>query len=68
MADFAFSTNNVNISQNSQDSDTNRMYMANAYIAAKALARAVPYLVFEKFGQGYPLPSKSTRTIKFRRF
>ena len=68
MADFAFSTNNVNISQNSQSSDTNRMYMANAYIAAKALARAVPYLVFEKFGQGYPLPSKSTRTIKFRRF
>jgi len=68
MADFQFSTNNVNISQKAQNDSTGRMYMANAYIAAKALARALPYLVFEKFGQGYPLPSKSTRSIKFRRF
>lgn len=68
MADFQFSTNNVNISQKAQSDSTGRMYMANAYIAAKALARALPYLVFEKFGQGYPLPSKSTRSIKFRRF
>lgn len=68
MADFQFSANNVNISQQAQDNTTGRMYMANAYIAAKALARALPYLVFEKFGQGYPVPSKSTRTIKFRRF
>lgn len=68
MADFQFSANNVNISQKAQSDSTGRMYMANAYIAAKALARALPYLVFEKFGQGYPLPSKSTRSIKFRRF
>ena len=59
-------TVNVNISQSA--TGENKIYMANAYIAAKALARAVPYLVFEKFGQGYPLPSKSTRSIKFRRF
>ena len=43
-------------------------YMSNAYLVAKMLARALPYLVFEKFGQAYPLPTKSTKTVKFRRF
>lgn len=42
--------------------------MANAYVVAKMLIRALPYLVFEKFGQAYPLPTKSTKTAKFRRF
>lgn len=42
--------------------------MANVYVVAKMLIRALPYLVFEKFGQAYPLPTKSTKTAKFRRF
>ena len=58
----------VNISQTSQSDPTGRIYMANAYIAGKALVRALPYLIFEKFGQGYPVPTNSTRTIKFRRY
>lgn len=47
---------------------TNVSYMANAYIIGKMLTRALPYLVFEKFGQAYPIPNNSTKTIKFRRF
>lgn len=39
-----------------------------AYAVAKFLRRAVPYLVFEKFGQTYPLPNNSTKVAKFRRF
>ena len=42
--------------------------MANVYVVAKMLIRALPYLVFEKFGQAYPLPTRSTKTAKFRRF
>lgn len=42
--------------------------MANVYVIAKMLIRALPYLVFEKFGQAYPLPTRSTKTVKFRRF
>ena len=42
--------------------------MANVYVVAKMLIRALPYLVFEKFGQAYLLPTKSTKTAKFRRF
>lgn len=68
MADIIQNAAGTMISQTSQTDTTGRLYMANAYIAAKALQRALPYLVFEKFGQGYPLPNKSTRTIKFRRF
>jgi len=32
------------------------------------LTRALPLLVFEKFGQTYPLPTNSTQTAKFRRY
>jgi N4-gp56 family major capsid protein len=32
------------------------------------LKRALPLLVFEKFGQTYPLPTNSTQTAKFRRY
>ena len=39
-----------------------------AYAVAKLLMRALPLLVFEKFGQTYPLPSNSTTVAKFRRF
>lgn len=34
----------------------------------KLLKRGLPFLVLEKFGQTYPLPSKSTKTAKFRRY
>lgn len=42
--------------------------MSCAYVVAKMLIRALPYLVFEKFGQAYPLPKNSTKNVKFRRF
>jgi N4-gp56 family major capsid protein len=32
------------------------------------LKRALPLLVFEKFGQTYPMPTNSTQTAKFRRY
>jgi len=34
----------------------------------KLLKRGLPFLVLEKFGQTYPLPSKSSKTAKFRRY
>lgn len=39
-----------------------------AFAVAEMLKRALPYLVIEKFGQAYPLPSNSTKVAKFRRF
>lgn len=39
-----------------------------AFAMAKLLMRANPLLVFEKFGQVYPLPTNSTKVAKFRRF
>lgn len=39
-----------------------------AFAAAEMLRRAVPYLVFEMFGQAYPLPTNSTKLVKFRRY
>ncbi|WP_418131465.1 N4-gp56 family major capsid protein [Variovorax sp. 278MFTsu5.1] len=36
--------------------------------AAELLTRAIPYLIFEKFGQTKPLPSNSTSTMIFRRY
>lgn len=39
-----------------------------AYAAKEFLARALPYLVLEKFGQSKPLPSNSTKVIVFRRY
>lgn len=39
-----------------------------AFAAKELLKRAFPFLQFEKFGQSRPLPSKSTKVIKFRRF
>lgn len=52
----------------SSSTDGTLSTMANVYVVAKMLIRALPYLVFEKFGQAYPLPTKSTKTAKFRRF
>jgi len=39
-----------------------------AYAATRLLERAIPHMVLEKFGQSRPLPSKSSDTIKFRRY
>lgn len=39
-----------------------------AYSVVRMLDRAMPLLVFEKFGQTYPLPTNSTQTAKFRRY
>lgn len=39
-----------------------------AWAVVRMLKRALPLLVFEKFGQVYPLPTNSTQTAKFRRY
>lgn len=39
-----------------------------AWAVVRMLKRAMPLLVFEKFGQVYPLPTNSTQTAKFRRY
>lgn len=39
-----------------------------AWAVVRMLKRALPLLVFEKFGQVYPMPTNSTQTAKFRRY
>jgi N4-gp56 family major capsid protein len=39
-----------------------------AWATVRMLKRALPLLVFEKFGQTYPLPTNSTQVAKFRRY
>ena len=39
-----------------------------AYAVTELLKRGMPYLVIEKFGQTYPLLTKSTKVAKFRRY
>lgn len=39
-----------------------------AYMVKDLLTRAMPTLIFERFGQAHPIPEKSTKTIKFRRY
>lgn len=39
-----------------------------AYASKDLLERALPYLIFEKFGQAKPLPKKSSKTQIFRRY
>jgi N4-gp56 family major capsid protein len=39
-----------------------------AYAEKELLKRGLPYLVLEKFGQSKPLPERSSRVIKFRRY
>ena len=39
-----------------------------AYAVSQLLKRGMPYLVIEKFGQTYPLPTNSTKVAKFRRY
>lgn len=38
------------------------------YAQKEFLRRAIPYLVLEKFGQGKPVPSNSSKVTKFRRY
>lgn len=38
------------------------------YVTKELLARAMPYLVLEKFGQAKPLPGNSTQSMVFRRY
>ena len=38
------------------------------YAQKEFLRRAIPYLVLEKFGQGKPIPSNSSKVTKFRRY
>lgn len=39
-----------------------------AYMVKDLLKRGIPYLVLEKFGQTYPIPTNSTKVAKFRRY
>ena len=39
-----------------------------AFAERELLKRGLPQLVIEKFGQAKPLPTKSSKTIKFRRY
>lgn len=39
-----------------------------AFAQKELLKRALPYLVFERFGQGRPIPGNSTKTTKWRRY
>jgi N4-gp56 family major capsid protein len=39
-----------------------------AYAVTQLLKRGLPYLVIEKFGQVYPIPTNSTKIAKFRRY
>jgi len=39
-----------------------------AFAERELLKRGLPHLVIEKFGQSKPIPTKSSKTIKFRRY
>lgn len=39
-----------------------------AFVVKDLLERGTPYLVFEKFGQAKPIPTKHSQSIKFRRY
>jgi N4-gp56 family major capsid protein len=39
-----------------------------AYAVSQLLKRGMPYLVLEKFGQTYPIPTNATKVAKFRRY
>lgn len=39
-----------------------------AFVMKDLLTRAMPYMVFERFGQAYPIPTNNTKTAKFRRY
>lgn len=39
-----------------------------AFAVSEFLRRGMPYLVIEKFGQTYPIPTNATKVAKFRRY
>lgn len=39
-----------------------------AYVVKNLLTRAIPYMVIERFGQNYPIPTQNTKTAKWRRY
>lgn len=39
-----------------------------AFVVKDLMKRGMPYLILEKFGQAKPIPAKSSKTIKFRRY
>jgi N4-gp56 family major capsid protein len=39
-----------------------------AYVIKELLTRAMPYMIIEKFGANYPIPTNSTKTAKWRRY
>jgi N4-gp56 family major capsid protein len=39
-----------------------------AFVVKQLLERGMPYMVLEKFGQAKPLPSNSTKSMKWRRY
>ena len=39
-----------------------------AHAQVKLLSRGIPYLCLEQFGQGAPVPTRSSKTTKFRRY
>lgn len=43
-------------------------YRVSGHMASEMLTRAIPHLVIEPFGQSYPLPTNSTKTMTFRRY
>lgn len=43
-------------------------FRTSGYMAKELLKRGDPYLVFNRFGQSKPIPSRSTKTILFRRY
>lgn len=43
-------------------------YTTGLFAIAEMLYRAVPYLVFEKFGQTYVLPNNNSKTARFSRY
>lgn len=40
----------------------------SAFVVKDLMKRGMPYLILEKFGQAKPIPAKSSKTIKFRRY
>ena len=42
--------------------------MMDAFVSSSLLDRMLPHLVFEKFGQAFELPTRSTKSARFRRY
>ena len=47
---------------------SNVSFRTNGQMVAELLKRGIPFLTLEKFAQSKPLPSHSTKSLKFRRY